>query len=315
MDAIDAVNAGLGNKPRVLPTKRERAIREAEGQLGTDIELQKQALSQMVPVTLEDGSQVMVPARQAGTLQSQQQRIHQQGEQATERKRVNDARMGHWQNMDSATRKRLLAQLYQSGALNDPDQLKYAADELGIPGALQEKFIQGQLRDAIDESGNLIQVNRQTQKVLPVTRGDQPVGSFQKTQEAGRERRFQQREGRLSTPKPATADRTTHRKAAQLIGQIEGSRKEMELADRTGNKDAREKARVIGEAAAAELNALGAGYEAGPGEGGYPYYKQSGQSPAQQGGVTEARIREAAKAKGLDPDIAVERARARKLIP
>lgn len=189
MGVIDAVNAGFGNKPRTTLTKRERELQRAEGNLGMDVEMQKQALTQMTPVTLEDGTVVNVPARGAGTLQSQQQRIRQQNAESERRKEMDKNRVAHWGNMDTNSRKRLIAGLYGSGALNSPDLLEYAADELGVPGTLREKFISGQMRDAIDENGNLIQVNRQTQEVVPVTRDGQPVGAFAGTQEAGRNRR------------------------------------------------------------------------------------------------------------------------------
>jgi hypothetical protein len=67
---------------------------------------------------------------------------------------------------------------------------------------------------------------------------------------------------------------------------------------------------------AAQLNALG-DVEAGVGERGFPYIKARPGRQQQSGvrsGVTEQAIRDAAKAKGLDPDKAVQRARARGIL-
>lgn len=188
VDVADAISAGFGNKPRTTMTKRERQIAETEKRLGTELTVgQKQnaiQAGQMVPVTLEDGTVVEVPARSAGNVQSQQQRIRQLGDQAIERKRVNSARIERWERMEARDRKRLLADLYKSGGTNDPEQLEYIADQLGIPGALRPKFIQGQMRDAVDADGNLVQINRQTQEVLST--GEK---SYETTKEAGRDRR------------------------------------------------------------------------------------------------------------------------------
>lgn len=321
VDVIDAVSTGFGNKPRTTMTKRERQIAEAEQRLGTGLTVgQKQnaiQAGQMIPVTLEDGTVVEVPARSAGNLQSQQQRLRQLADQALERKRVNSARIERWERMEARDRKRLLADLYKSGGTNDPEQLEYIADQLGIPGALRPKFIQGQMRDAVDADGNLIQINRQTQEVLPT--GEK---SYETTKEAGRDRRFNT--GQANTDRRAAArgtgargastDKTANRRAAVLIGQIDRARSEMEMADQKGDKASRETARMIGEQAASELNALGVGYEAGRGEGGYPYYKKSaGQTtPASRAGkLNEATVRQAAIDAGLDPDEAVRRARAK----
>jgi hypothetical protein len=92
--------------------------------------------------------------------------------------------------------------------------------------------------------------------------------------------------GRSATGRSPTVDKTAHRRAAKLIGDIEQSRSFMNDADRRlgiNPNDAaaatdRRNAQLAGERAAAELNALGVGYEAGPGEKGFPYYKEKQQS-------------------------------------
>lgn len=316
VDIADVVNAVAGGKPRVLRTQRERDIERARDQLATDFELQKQSLSQMVPVTLDNGQQVMVPAKQAGTLQSQQQRIKAQNDTIAERRRVNENRKKHWDAMDSRDRKRLIVSLYNTGGLNDPEMLEYAADQLGLPGNLREKFVAGQMRDAIDDEGNLIQVNRQTNEVTDIGRK-----SYEITKEAGRERRATAAQsganyraglrgtGAGAAPRP---DRATARRAATLVGQIERARREMEAADAKGDNTRREQARLMGEQAASELNALEAGYEAGPGEKGYPYYKKGAQSGSQPSGqysgrrISKANVAEFGRRHGMSPEQAEE---------
>ncbi len=84
----------------------------------------------------------------------------------------------------------------------------------------------------------------------------------------------------------AQVDRTAQRRAAQLVGSIEQVRKELERFDSRQRGDqaltpelqqSRQKIADKAAAAIAEINSLGAGYEAGTGEKGYPYYKQGGE--------------------------------------
>jgi hypothetical protein len=196
---INAGQAGFGYQPTQIQTGRMRDLAKLQGQLGQEIKTGEARTrieqGSMVPVVLDSGETVMVPARSAGSVRSNQQRIGMQRDQENNRKEVNKARVAHWDSMDKDRRHRLLADLYKSGGLNDPDQLQYAADELGIPGSLREKFIAGQMRDAIDENGNLGQVNRQTNTFTPTTQTDasgrpRTVGSYQKTVEANKTNRF-----------------------------------------------------------------------------------------------------------------------------
>jgi hypothetical protein len=314
VDLADVVNTVAGGKPRVLPSKRERAIQQAEGQLARDFEVQKQSLSQMVPVELDNGQTVMVPARQAGTLSSQQQKIKAQNDTLAERRTMNESRKHHWDAMDARDRKRMIVSLYNSGGLNDPEMLEYAADQLGLPGNLREKFVAGQMRDALDEEGNIIQVNRQTGEVSKA--GSK---SYEVTKEAGRERRAvasQQganyRAGLRGTGRTAAPDRATARRAATLVGQIERARREMDAANASGNKERSEQARLMGEQAAAELNSLNAGYEAGPGEKGYPYYKKLEQQQSQSSGqysgrrISKTNVAEYGRRHGMSPEQAAD---------
>lgn len=274
---------------------RQWQLNQVGGELERDLELKKtQAqidMGQMTPVTLDNGSEVMVPARSAGALQSQQQRIKQSGDVLTERKRSNDQRKTRWDAMEKRDRMRNIIALYNSGGLNDPDLLEYAADQLALPGPLREKFIAGRMRDAFDQDGNLIQVNRQTNEVTPVlTPEGKPQGSIQGTLEQGRNRRAaasqagqNQRAAARATGAAAKpkVDATAQRRAAQLTGVIESARKKLEAYDaRTlaGERNETARKRIADEAAAAitELNNLGAGYEAGMGQGGYPYHKKLG---------------------------------------
>lgn len=185
------------------------------------------------------------------------------------------------------------------------------------------------------------------------------VGSMQRTNEAGRNARtattqaaITERErirsgGRGGRGKIDAADR---RQGAKVIGSIEEIRKALTDIDtdiarvnatpegqiESGATETaknlrlkalgRKRAEIVnsGTAAAAELNALNAGYEAGPGANGYPYYKDRGAqavateapgaAPAAGFKYTEADVRARARKGGKNEDAAVEAARAAKLI-
>lgn len=317
LDVIDAVNTGLGNKPRTTMSKRERELAQAQQQLGMDLSIGKQqAQTAMEEVTLENGQKVLVPAKQAGTLQSRQQEIGVRGDTLT-------ARKDRWSALNSNERRKTIIAEYKAGLLNnDPAALEQAAKELNIPGTLLPAFIGGQMRDAIDDEGNLIQVNRQTGEVTPTGKK-----SFEIVKEAGRNRRVQvsqdgqDRRKAMTPPRPRgqATDRVSARKAAALVGRIETARKAMADADailatnpnNAAAKQTRQNAQQQGEGWAAELNALGAGYEAGAGDKGYPYYKQNGQ-PANPGGqyagrrISQSKIPEFAKRHKMTTEEAVE---------
>lgn len=315
LDVIDAVNVGLGNKPRTTLSKPERELARAQGQLGMDIALEKQAQNDLIPVTLDNGQTVMAPAKSAATIASRQQEIALRGDTLTARKK-------RWDTLGSNERRREIGLMYRSGGLNTPEGLEYAARELGIPVALMPKFMAGLMRDAIDDEGNIIEINRQTGAVTPT--GEQ---SYEVTKEAGRERRAiasqegQDRRKAVTPPRAArgqTVDKTAQRRAANLIGQIDRARRELQLADEalgrnpndTTAQQARRNAQSVGEQSASELNALNAGYEAGPGEKGYPYYKQKGGEP--QGGkyagkrIPQANVSEFARRHGMTPEEAIQ---------
>ncbi len=308
--AAFGIGAGAGGVNPNFKNQLVKRFRQQQvgAELGQELDFAKQRsqaeMGQMVPVQLDNGEIVQVPQRTAGSLRSQQQRIGQQQGVLTDRKRTTDARIQRWENMDKRDRMRNLISLYNSGGLNDPQMLEYAADQLGLPGPLREKFIQGQLRDALAEDGTLIQVNRQTGTATPVTQATpQPAGSrgrtvmapvrgFQATQEQGRNTRAANAQAgqnqraaarQANGTRGTSADRIAQRRAAQLSGKIEEVRKELERFDSRqlggvaltpelarGRKAIADKAA----SAIAEINTLGAGYEAGEGTGGYPYFKQ-----------------------------------------
>lgn len=353
VDVIDAVSTGFGNKPRMTMTKRERQIAEAEQRLGTELTVgQKQnaiQAGQMVPVTLEDGTVVEVPARSAGNLQSQQQRIRQQADQALERKRVNSARIKRWERMEARDRKRLLADLYKSGGTNDPEQLEYIADQLGIPGTLRPKFIGGQMRDAIDADGNLIQINRQTGDVTPT--GTQ---SYEVTKQAKADQRSQAgiasreriaampaRSGASAGRSVTAGERKDIAETSAIINQVRRQLTDVDskinaINAKGANASTEEKAQLAvlgreraelvetGALQADKLNQIDPEREWGSGTGGYPYSKpkpQQGSSDLDRpiygkpvsgkAKLNEATVRQAAIDAGLDPDEAVRRARAK----
>lgn len=254
---------------------------ELQGQLKIAGEQAKIDQSQMVPVPLSDGRIIQVPAKSVGTVVNQDRSLGARADTL-------EARKKRWDALGSKERRQLIIQEYRAGMLNnDPKALEQAAKELDIPGELLPAFISGKMRDAIDDEGNIIQVNRQTGTVTPIG-----AKSIEVTKEAGRNRRAtasQQgqnaRAAMRGTGQARTqgADRVSMRKAAELAGKIERARKAMALADEAlsvnpNNADAkrqRGEAQAAGESWAVQLNGLGAGYEAGPGEKGYPYYKKN----------------------------------------
>ncbi len=194
-----AVN--LGGTP--LATRRQRDIGRAQEGLQRDLAVQKARdnadLNQLVPFTLPDGSTTLVPARTVGALGSRQQG---QAANLTERKKVNDAHVARWGQMAKNERAKTIMQEYNSGGLNgNPELLEQASKELGLNGALKDKFIAGQFRGDVDANGNLIEVNQQTNEAKPVTQTtttgqSAPVQSFKVTQETKRDERA--RLGRLA---------------------------------------------------------------------------------------------------------------------
>lgn len=319
------VGAGAGTAaPNFLNRlRRQQRLPQLAAEVGSELDRSKtQAAidaSQMVPITLDSGETVMVPAKQAATLRSRQQEIGL-------RDKTFEARKKRWDSLSSNERRRTIIAEYKSGMLNhDPEALDQAARELNIPGQMLPAFISGQMRDALDDEGNLIQVNRQTGDV---TTTGQP--SFEGTKETNRNERqrraieganqravfnqgqINQRQANRPTAGPRP-DTVTGRKAATLIGKIEQRRRTMVRADellKANPDDAdaramREKAQAEGEGFAAELNALGAGYEAGPGNLGYPYYKRGGNASQQSTGryagkhFPAANLPEAAKRLGV----------------
>lgn len=168
IDALRALNQVWGSNPKAFtPTAREREIGETEERIATG--------------TVTDLKRAQTAAAVARPDQAQQ-RIDLTAEQ-------NKARRANWGAMDSDRRKKTIIAQYKAGMLNDPESLDQAARELNIPGELQPAFIRGEMRDAIDDNGNFININRRTNQITPVVRDGQPVGSFTGTQEAGRERR------------------------------------------------------------------------------------------------------------------------------
>lgn len=130
----------------------------------------------------------------------------------------------------------------------------------------------------------------------------------EKNRQAAETRARIRREGTGAKP-----DRVSQRRAAKLVSDIEYNRKAMAAADANlaadpnsaKFKEQRATAQADGERAATELNALNAGYEAGKGEKGYPYYKQRGEAQSQQGGqyagkrISKSKVPEFARRHGM----------------
>lgn len=292
--SIRGGQAATGQEVSPILTSRERDIADTTSRLGRDITTARtqQAIEQgqMVPFQLPDGSWTQVPLKQVGTLGSRQQN---QQQTLSVRKQQMDSHNKRWDTMGQHEAAQDAQRLYNSGAADDNEDLRdEIAKRMRLPvGTKLPPHTQGQIR--VDDQGNFILINPKVGTSAPVTAPNSttPTGSMTNTLEQGRERRFntsQQGLDRRATAarvsretKTAAPDKTAQRRAAQLTGTIEAARKKLEAFDsrnlgvRTPDIERRRKA-IADEAAPAitELSNLNAGYEAGMGTGGYPYYKQ-----------------------------------------
>ena len=335
--AAQNIATNLGYKP--LQTRRQRDVGEIENRLGRDIALDKNRLlreqGQMVPFQLPDGTWTQVPAKSAAVLASRQQ-----GQQQTlsMRRQQMESHNKRWETMGKHEAAQDAQRLYNSGAADDNEDLRdEIAKRMGLPeGTKLPPSTQGQL--AVDADGNYILVNKRTGAEKPVTRGERPVTSMQSTLETGRNRRAAaaqaganqraaMRQGTDTTRRITPAERRDIAETAAVVNSVH--RKLTVIDDQIKNEKDSNKLRTLntkrqelveeGALQADKLNRIDPDNEWGSGTGGYPYTKPKVQSAAlsapASSGVTEQRIRDAAKAKGLDPNIAVERARKRGLIP
>jgi hypothetical protein len=337
------IATNLGYHP--LQTRRQRDVGEMEGRLGRDIALDKNRVAleqgQMVPFQLPDGTWTQVPAKSAAVLASRQQ--GQQGTLSIRRQQM-ESHNKRWDTMAKHEAAQDAQRLYNSGAADDNEDLRDAiAARMGLPaGTKLPPSTQGQL--AVDANGNYILVNKRTGEARPAMAGEKPVASMQSTLEAGRNRRAaaaqvgaNQRaamrqtttgQGRKITPperrdmaETAAVINSVHRKLTAIDDQIKNEKDPNKLRVLQNRRQG-----LVEEGAlnADKMNRIDPDNEWGSGTGGYPYTKpRAQQAPSDlekpiygkpTGSVTEQQIRDAAKAKGLDPNTAVERARKRGLI-
>lgn len=172
---------------------KEIEERKTLGDLSTALGVEKERaqVSNMglVPVTLNDGRMVMVPRAKAADLQDKQQTQSLNRDKATEQANQNQAHRARWAAMGRKERKAQITAEYKAGMLTTPQQLQDAADELEIKGDLKPAFIRGEMRDALDTEGNIIEASRRTGNVTTATQDGKPVQSFAVTQEGNRNQR------------------------------------------------------------------------------------------------------------------------------
>lgn len=310
---VQGISQVLGNE-HPLPTRRQRTIGTATNQLGRELAIQKaqtaQAESAMVPFQLPDGTITQVPAKSAGALASRQQ--GQQGNLSIRRQQM-DSHNQRWDTMADHEAAQDAQRLYNSGAADDNEDLRdEIAKRMRLPvGTKLPPSAQGQL--AVDGNGNYILVNKRSGVITQPTQtvpgaSPQPVSSMQKTNEQGRNRRFetgqtnanvraaniQSGQDRRAAMRQGTTRKLSGGEVTQrtnLIGAIEDARQKMFEADRAIanpalDADSKQAARAkriraqnAGRLAAAQLNSMNAGYEAGPGDD-FPYYKPVEQQAA-----------------------------------
>lgn len=317
-----AVNPDFKNK-LVQGFKTEQLGSELTNRLKLQREQANINMAQLVPVTLDNGEQVLVPARTAAGLQSRQQEIGLRGDTLEARKKRWDALGEHEGARDAQA-------LYNSGAADDSAELRAEiARRLRLPAGtvLPPRGLGNQIK--IDDTGNYVVVNPRSGAVTDTGRG-----SFAATQEKGRNTRQQraitaanqrvqiQQAGadRRAGSGGVKVDATTKRDIAKGYGEYSDFTDNLSAIDKkiqdanalpanwinpVNNKETkneyltrlgRQRARAVSEIKKrmAELNQLDPESEWGAGEGGYPYRKpregvQQGQQSAQPTGQYAGR--------------------------
>lgn len=307
--AIAGFGAGLGGgvaSPNLLNrARRQEKLQQVGGELKNSLALQKEQAgidaAQMVPITLENGEQVLVPAKSAAGLRSHQQEIGLRGDTL-------DARRNRWNQLGEHEAARDAQALYNSGAADDSAELRAEiARRLRLPPgtALPPRGLGNQVK--LDDSGNYVVISPRSGAVTQTG-----VGSYETTKEGGRDRRAEavqagatervrmqqaganQRAGMRGTGSTRLPAAVQTRIAAG-VGALEGAKTDLTQLDaqikqlddaskgRTKTPEEMEKITRLGRQrqqkvneatrAAAELNALDPNNESGIGEGGYPYRK------------------------------------------
>lgn len=159
--ALAGFATGLGGATAV-PNFTNRLRRQQRlGQYGSELKnqlgLQKEQATidaaTMVPVTLDNGQQVLVPAKQAATLASHQQEIGLRGDTLEARKKRWDALGEHEGARDAQA-------LYNSGAADDSAELRAEiARRLRLPAGtvLPPRGLGNQIK--LDENGNYVVIS------------------------------------------------------------------------------------------------------------------------------------------------------------
>lgn len=304
-DPVTAALAGFGLGAAggaVRPNFKNQLVRgfklqQVGGELKNQLALERERAnidaSTMIPVMLDNGQQVMVPAKSAATLASRQQEIGMRGDTL-------EARKKRWDQLGTHEAARDAQALYNSGAADDSAELRAEiARRLGLPAgtALPQRGLGNQIK--LDENGNYVVISPRSGQTTQT--GTQ---SYDVTREAGRDQRAQAAQAGanyragLRGPNGVKLDGATKRRIAQGHGAIEDIKgrlaaKDDEIKrlnaqpdsppDASGESPKNRRLRQLGQerekivregtSATAELNALDPENEWGAGEGGYPYSK------------------------------------------
>lgn len=324
---------------------RRFKLQQVGGELGDQLKLQREQANidaaQMVPVTLENGQTVMVPAKAAGTLQSRQQEVGLRGDTL-------EARKKRWGQLGEHEAARDAQALYNSGAADDSAELRAEiARRLRLPSGtvLPPRGLGNQIK--VDDLGNYIVISPRSGAVTETGRG-----AFSKTQEQGRDTRQRraidaakervqiQQQGAMQRAGMRGAgvrvDAATKREISRGVGSLEAVKNELseidarikQIDDSTKGRQqtpeevqrltvlGRQRQQKVNEArsVAAQLDNLDPNSETGVGEGGYPYRKpREGQAdqPAQGGKyagrrISKANVAEYGRRHGMTPEKAEE---------
>lgn len=191
LDKVLGIAGGLNANQRGEKgelTGRDRDIGRANRALGRDMAVQKQqtdaALKDLVPVQLDDGSTVMAPARSAGTLASQQQRVGQGADRLKQQASALESLKTRRKDMSTEQRGKLAMQVYNSGGANDPKILAQLSETLDLPADLKAKFNAGEVIPRVGDNGEIKLINKRDGSVV-----NTGVKDYETIKEAGRNTR------------------------------------------------------------------------------------------------------------------------------
>lgn len=306
---LGGLGAGVGSgivQPNTINRayKLNRADQDVAHHLGEAKEQAQVASMGQVPVTLANGTTVYTSKAKAADLINRQQGVSQTQQKIDEAAEQNEAHRARWAHMDVHTATADVIKKWNSGMLTDPRDRQAAAEVLGMQGELKEKFIRGEIRDGLDESGKFVEINRQTGAVTNTGQK-----SYETTKEAGRNTRQTKALAMQASAIAATNSRdAANRGDRQMARQLDRVSKAAKIhgdllagKEMQNSKDATEKerGRVIEAQARKSLAGFNDVYDIDAGGNVAP---KQGTGVYQGKSISRSKIGDAAKAMKMSPE-------------